>query len=1018
MHDGSSSSSHDGYGAFPSITWPLNRTEAGISHTGLDALSLGVLGGMLPAVGHDSRGPHVSWNPLSKPGSRQSGGLLREPNEPVVVRPPTRIPGFLQRSRTLTQQEMLRQMRAVHRELDIPPEVILDALQEASVDTMRESTSPFTGNVVACCQPIIDDSALSHLTGVNSTTVEAQRIALRDKVDVKPGLSIGKRGIDEAHGYRWSSNHKWVIYPGGECNSELWAMPLRVEAKASHAQNKDSPMADNLEAKPAMEFTTAIRQVSARESHPGFACVRTDSMAALVRVTQVCDATARNSRVHAEVVGDPYSYDRGDMWTTHVSWSPWNIPELALASGTGAVRLWDCSLGQQTELKTSDDMGLYGLQWNCCEYWNSPRHLLCANPDKAYYLDCRAGKSSLTPLLSLEKSEFAVADERFTAAQPSALHPMQAIVASTHLLRVFDQRYPGKPVIAWSMPHMQSAPPVYLHSTLLSNYEDGKAAAIFATAKASSQTYSFVYGQRDHDSPYISLEQGMLKSATSLSTVRESIQDPLAIDSQEHNEMISACRFSGGYPTVPLAGFALSLVAPRVSRKKNGTLSMASLPEVVCISVDGLGKVVGRRLSIAPSADAASPSNIVTAVSSRWTDFKISDGALTDGMGLVLQSKESRDKYLDNAWAEIRKRALAYQRVDMQDIYRYLVAGDVVHAETRSKAATDEIMSLGSLADGLVRVLPAIARNRKTAFELVSEILAGLPAQTPRASTQLPSWSVAGTTLRRELLWLKEKGREGDLTRRDPSGLARHIRNASAKYKVTKGPSRPPACMRPAWNAIKTFFATKKNTLDYEYHSRVAEDLVLSRIGIDAASVPEHPQKSTDPSAVVTQQKRKRKREDATLLSEYTSTRLDLDAKVAALAGAAGALRDAWDSGSLSIGIASDRRAPTHPESAWSVRSQGGKQKKPPGSNSETSVALEAHALQATQTEPIGDSRNAGVSSADVMAVSPPLYVPTLSIGFSQAAFQPWHEKKKQQLERSAAPGQKGAKKKARRTGF
>ncbi|KAJ2395254.1 hypothetical protein GGI23_004375 [Coemansia sp. RSA 2559] len=466
----------------------------------------------------------------------------------------------------------------------------------------------------------------------------------------------------------------------------------------------------------------------------------------------------------------------------------------------------------------------------------------------------------------------------------------------------------------------------------------------------------------------------MLKPATALSTVRESIQDPLAIDPQEHNEMISAYTFSSGYPTVPLAGFALSLVTPGISRRKNDPLSKAPFPEVACISVDDLGKVVARRLYIAPSADAASPRNIVAAVSSRWADFKVSDGVLTDGMGLVLQSKESRDKYLDNAWAEIRKRALAYQRVDMQDIYRYLVSGGVVHPETRNKpsanAATEEIMSLGSLADALVRVLPAMASNRKTAFELVSGILAGLPEQTPRASTQLPS---------------------------------------------------PLTCVIPAWNALKAVFATKKKTLDYEYYGRVAEDLVLSRISIDAASVPEQLQNSTDPGAVATQ--KKRKHDDAALLSEYVSTRLDLGAKVAALAGAAGALRDAWDSGSLSTDVVHDRQASTHPESTWSVRSQRGKQKRPPASNGETSVALEAHTLQATQTEPIGGSRNASIASADVMAASSPIYVPTLPIGFSQASVQPRHEKKKkkkkqQQLEHSAAPSQKSAKKKARKTGF
>ncbi|KAJ2845066.1 hypothetical protein GGI22_006677 [Coemansia erecta] len=489
--------------------------------------------------------------------------------------------------------------------------------------------------------------------------------------------------------------------------------------------------------------------------------------------------------------------------------------------------------------------------------------------------------------------------------------------------------------------------------------------------------------------------------------------------------MISAYTFSSGYPTVPLAGFALSLVTPGISRKKNDPLSKAPFPEVACISVDDLGKVVARRLYIAPSADAASPRNIVAAVSSRWADFKVSDGVLTDGMGLVLQSKESRDKYLDNAWAEIRKRALAYQRVDMQDIYRYLVSGGVVHPETRNEpsanAATEEIMSLGSLADALVRVLPAMASNRKTAFELVSGILAGLPAQTPRASTQLPSWSLAGTALRRDLLLLKEKGLEGNLAKKDPSGLARYIRNVGRNYRVIKGPGRPLTCVMPAWNALKAVFATKKKILDYEYYGRVAEDLVLSRISIDAASVPEQLQNSTDPGAVATQ--KKRKHDGAALLSEYISTRLDLGAKVAVLAGAAGALRDAWDSGSLSTDVVHDRQASTHPESVWSVRSQRGKQKRPPVSNGETSVALEAHALQATQTEPIGVSRNASIASADAMAAPSPIYVPTLPIGFSQASFQPRHEKKKkkkqqQQLEHSAAPSQKSAKKKARKTGF
>ncbi|KAJ1663836.1 TATA box-binding protein-associated factor RNA polymerase I subunit C [Coemansia sp. RSA 1813] len=1023
------SSGHDGYGAFPSIAWPLNRKETGISHVGLDVLKPGVLGGMLPRAGGGSTDPQVSWLPLSKPADRQTRGIVREAYGLVVVRPPTRIPGFLKRPKAPSQQEMLRQMQIVNRELDIPPEIIVDALQEASVDTTCESASPFTGNVVACCRPVVDCSAVLQSRNLSKKALSYRLAVLRNKVDVKPGLSTGKANANESHGYRWSSRRKWALYAGGECNSELWAMPLLAESNKQYALDELGPTGDRADAKPAIEFTTAIRQVSARDSHPGFACVRTDSMVALIQAMEVSNAAARNLRIRAELVGDPYSYDGGDQWTTHVSWSPWNVSELALASGTGAVRLWDCSLGRQTELKTSDDMGLHGLQWNCCEYWNSPRHLLCANPDRAYYLDSRAGKSSLEPLLSLKQSEFAFGSESLTAVLPSELHPMHAVVASTHALRIFDQRYPGKPILTWSVPQVQSDPPVYLHSALLPNYEDGKAAAIFATARGSSQTYSFVYGQRDQDSPYVSLEQGMLKSAASTATIRETIQDSLAIDPQEHKDMVAAHTFSNIYPTAPLAGFAPSLVPPETTQKGSRSASKASFAEVVCIAVDELGKVVGHRLSIAPSANAASASSI--AANRRWTDFSVNDGVLVDGMGIVLQSKESRRQYQENAWAEIRKRALAYQRVDMQNAYRYLADGEAVQSE--ASKLTNGAASLDGLASALAHALPVVASSRKTAFDLVSEMLAGLPA--PGASTQLPSWSSASTSLRSGLLQLKDRGLEDDLARKDPASLARAILDTNKNHREPKGSGKMLACVSPAWKVLTTRFSAKQKASNDERYERVvmraAEDLVLSRISIDAASLPEQPQGAIDTTGFVAA-RQKRSRESPTIRPECAAAaknraRLDLETKVAALSGAAGTLRDAWDGGSPSAGDIPGRPAPTRPESTWSVRSQRGKQKQPLARSGVysggISTALEANTLQNTlqntQTEPIVSSsisRNIGFLSADA-APSPLPYVstPTPAV-FSQASSQR-RKTFAQHQQRSAAPGQR-KKKKVRKTGF
>ncbi|KAJ2523914.1 TATA box-binding protein-associated factor RNA polymerase I subunit C [Coemansia sp. RSA 2049] len=990
-----------------------------------------MLGGMFPTVGSYGNEPTVAWQPLSRLADRQSLGIVREEFDPVALRPPTRIPGFLKRSKDLSHQEMLRQIQVVHRDLDIPPRVILDAIHEATVDTMCESASPFTGNVVAQCRPVLNTSELFQSETKSTKGRNPFFEVHRCKMDVKPDLLANNSGAIGNCQYGWSTNHRWVLYPGGECGSELWAMQLLTDSSVQCAPYKHDPESFSPDVGPIVEFTTAIRQIAARDMHPGFACVRTDSMVTIVQVTEAYNSSGLNARIHANIVGEPYTYDNGDQWTTHVSWSPWNVSELALASATGAVRLWDCSRGIQTEIKARDAAIRNRLQWNCCEYWNSPRHFLCANPDSAFYLDGRIGLANPTPLLSLNQSAFAFSNERITTVLPSALHPMHAIVASTHALRVFDQRYPGKPVIAWSMAHMQNDPPVYLHSELLSNYEDGKAAIILATSKMSTQTLSFVYGKHSRDSPYVSLEQGMLKSVTPTSTIRETIQDPLAIDPQEHKNLVSAYSFSGDYPTAPLVGLAMCLTFPEKGRKVGGGYYNINgvYAGMACISVDEVGKVVGRQALIAPSANATALAKKSTY--KQWAGFKEREGALIDGMNTVLQSKKNREECQERAWNEIRKHSLAYRRVNMQDIYKYLVDGELVLPSTRytwrnrykqrnesdpkEEMVNGNVVTVDVLASALGSILPELASDRKTAFDLVDLVLAKAPVPRPRASAQLLSWYGVGKKLRRGLIMLKKKELEGYLLANAPPEVARFLLDISRRYVKPKLPRRVDgASTDPALQVLSSLFVAKHLYMAHNPHyesaiMRAAEDVALARFRIDGVSPPEQVHASSGEAsanesasgenAAAANPAQKRRRRNGIAPAQDTM-KLDLEAQVAALGGAAGTMRDIWDSGNPPIDIPA-RPPAGWPRSTWVVRSQRERQTKQPSRSTANSAVAAAVA---------------GTGSSEAMAPSRPALSTQPVDVFSQALSQRHVSFARQS---STMPSQKNKKrKKARKSGF
>ncbi|KAJ2356721.1 hypothetical protein H4S01_006643, partial [Coemansia sp. RSA 2610] len=359
-------------------------------------------------------------------------------------------------------------------------------------------------------------------------------------------------------------------------------------------------------------------------------------MVCTVSLTQSHSGPNWVPQLEACIDGSPYTYDAGDRWTCHASWNPWCSSEYALASGTGCIRLWDCATDRGTVLKAANPSIDYDIQWNSCEYWSCPRQLLCASPTELTVLDARA-TAVRTTLMSLKESPFAYRGEAFTAICPSALHPLHAVAASTHAIRVFDQRYPKQPIIAWEHGWVPFDPPVYLESTRLSDYTQGSAAGIFAATERSARVYSYIYGQGANDQPYTSLSQHLLRPTTSAANVFETIQVPLAIDPHDTLDYTSGHTYIADYPTGRLAGFSTRLVASRTGTetKRDQVLANGS---AVCICLDSFGAVTGHRFVVAPDSDtsnettsgeSACPANLAL-----WKNAREIDGAILDGASL------------------------------------------------------------------------------------------------------------------------------------------------------------------------------------------------------------------------------------------------------------------------------------------------------------------------------------------------------------------------------------------------
>ncbi|KAJ2120799.1 hypothetical protein IW147_004820 [Coemansia sp. RSA 720] len=93
-----------------------------------------------------------------------------------------------------------------------------------------------------------------------------------------------------------------------------------------------------------------------------------------------------------------------------------------------------------------------------------------------------------------------------------------------------------------------------------------------------------------------------------------------------------------------------------------------------------------------------------------WKNTREIDGAIVDGMDLVLQTKADRDLKKETFWAELRKRSEVYERVDMSDMYQYLINGSDGH----------ELQGLPEIYQKLQTGLESVQSKDISAYEIIN----------------------------------------------------------------------------------------------------------------------------------------------------------------------------------------------------------------------------------------------------------------------------------------------------------
>ncbi|KAJ2846933.1 hypothetical protein IWW36_004113, partial [Coemansia brasiliensis] len=119
--------------AFPTAVWPMNRSEAQLTLKAVDPATVGYVLPVMPPPG-SSESSHLRWHPISILPKKHLRGLLTEFHNPVVLRPTTRVPGFLAPNYDLPQ-DMIDQFRKAYSDIDISYEMVTRLFRDAAADS-------------------------------------------------------------------------------------------------------------------------------------------------------------------------------------------------------------------------------------------------------------------------------------------------------------------------------------------------------------------------------------------------------------------------------------------------------------------------------------------------------------------------------------------------------------------------------------------------------------------------------------------------------------------------------------------------------------------------------------------------------------------------------------------------------------------------------------------------------------------------------------------------------------------
>ncbi|KAJ1964694.1 hypothetical protein GGI12_001263 [Dipsacomyces acuminosporus] len=466
---------------------------------------------------------------------------------------------------------------------------------------------------------------------------------------------------------------------------------------------------------------------------------------------------------------------------------------------------------------------------------------------------------------------------------------------------------------------------------ITNNLHPGFACVYFLDApasKESSRIETFIYGQHSDDVPYISIEQSMLKQSTGASSVQETIQEALAIDPMENAKMTIGHGHVDRYTTPHLTGFAFCIM-PQTPDPQALDDGVSAAIDAVCVVIDELGALIGHQLQIMASANTNTTGTNTTGTdtiytpvfkSSIWQNSRVYEQAVIDGMGLVLMDKAAVDERRESYWSELRGRGMRYDRVDLQQVYQYLVQD--VRSETGGlvQTANGEVADYSSLTrkaqSGVLKKIADMASRPISAYDISSAVISVLSSNGAGLAKELPSWTEDGKRIREVLLsldpeTLRERWRSGGLSELmeivcEKASACRDKDNNGANNNDKDDDEHIQQAL-----CSKFASASLSNSLTKASIGRASSDIKLANVRLQLA-----------------EGKGAQERAASEQTAQSSDPVSELESKLGTLSSHAGLLNDQWLNGA--IADSSQTQQPPMPYGAGSQVSQARKRKSRP----------------------------------------------------------------------------------------